>query len=339
MALFLYKNYLLSVFIISILGYALYKSIAIRRNFIANPNFRSLHQIPIPTGAGVVFSSICIACFFLEYTIGNVDKSLYLILLIGGVFSIIIGFVDDTVGLSPSKKLLAQICLSGLSIFCLDGGSILNIPYLPAWVNAVICWIGLLWLINLYNFIDGIDGLAAGGGLFFCVSAMVLIFLSQSTQGEIFLPLALVGTCLATFLVFNFPKASLFMGDSGSIFLGFFFGVIIVYTVNHGAISLFTWLILFGYFAGDTTLTTITRIFMVKKWYGAHRSNAYQNIARISGSHVKVLSGVLAYKIFWLFPIALLSIFYPDYNFVLLLLAYLPVAFFVYCYGPRLSSS
>jgi Fuc2NAc and GlcNAc transferase len=339
MTLFLYKNYILSALIISIFGYALYKSIASRCNFIANPNFRSLHQIPIPTGAGVVFSSICIACFFLEYTIGEVDKSFYLILLIGGVFSVIIGFVDDIVGLSPSKKLLAQICLSGLSIFCLDGGSILNIPFFPAWINAVICWVGLLWLINLYNFIDGIDGLAAGGGLFFCISAMVLIFLSQHIQGETFLPLALVGTCLATFLLFNFPKASLFMGDSGSIFLGFFFGVIIVYTVNHGAISLFTWLILFGYFAGDTTITTITRIFMVKRWYGAHRSNAYQNIARISGSHVKVLSSIIAYKIFWLFPIALASIFYPDCSAALLLMAYSPVIFFVYCYGPRLSSS
>ena len=339
MAPFLYKNYLLSVFIVSILGYALYKSIAISCNFIANPNFRSLHQNPIPTGAGVIFSFICITCFFLEYTLGRADKSLYLILLIGGVFSAIIGFVDDTVGLSPSKKLLAQLCLSGLIVFCLDGGSILSISFFPAWINTAICWVGLLWLINLYNFIDGIDGLAAGGGLFFCISAMVLFFLSQHIQGEVFLPLGLVGTCLATFLLFNFPKATLFMGDSGSIFLGFFFGVIIVYTVNQGAISLFTWLILFGYFAGDTTITTITRIFMVKRWYGAHRSNAYQNIARISGSHVKVLSGILAYKIFWLFPIALASIFYPDCNFILLLVAYLPVVFFVYCYGPRFSSS
>ena len=339
MTLSLYKNYILSALIISILGYILYKSIASRYNFIANPNFRSLHQIPIPTGAGVIFSSICIACFFIEYTIGKVDGTLYSILLIGGVFSVIIGFIDDVVGLSSSKKLLAQLCLSGLSIIFLDGGNILKISFFPTWINAVICWVGLLWLINLYNFIDGIDGLAAGGGLYFCISAIALISLSQHIQGEIFFPLALVGTCLATFLLFNFPKASLFMGDSGSIFLGFFFGVIVVYTVNLGMISLCTWLILFGYFAGDTTATTISRIFMVKRWYGAHRSNAYQNFARISGSHVRVLSSILLYKIFWLFPIALGSIFYPDYNFVLLLVAYFPVIFFVYHYGPRFSSS
>lgn len=339
MTLFLYNYYIPAVIIISILGYTLYKSLAIKNNFFANPNFRTLHQIPIPTGAGVVFSSICIACFFLEYINGNVDKSLYLILLIGGVFSVITGFIDDIVGLSASKKLLAQLFLSSLSIFCLDGSSILNISFFPDWVNVVICWVGLLWLINLYNFMDGIDGLAASGGLFFCISAMALIFLSQHIQDEVFLPLTLVATCLSTFLLFNFPKASLFMGDSGSIFLGFFFGVIIVYTVNEGTISIFTWLILFGYFAGDTTTTTITRMLIVKKWYGAHRSNAYQNIARIYGSHVKILSIILTYKVLWLFPLAILSIVYPDYIFTFLLLAYLPVIFFVYHYGPRLSSS
>ena len=90
------------------------------------------------------------------------------------------------------------------------------------------------------------------------------------------------------------------MGDSGSVFLGYIFGALIVYSTSTGQISIWTWLVVFGYFLGDTTTTSLIRMFMVKKWYGAHRSHAYQNLARIYGSHIKVTSGVLLYHLVYL---------------------------------------
>lgn len=320
-------------------GILLYRSLAIHFGIVANPNFRSLHQAPIPTGGGLIFVGFFIGGVSIASQIELFNNDLLCALIIGGIFSVLIGFIDDVIGISPLKKLFAQLVLSGFVIFYLRGAGILCIPYLPDWLNIFVFWLGLLWLINLYNFIDGIDGLAAGGGLFLCIASIAIVLLAKNKSIEVLVLMSLLATCLGSFLIFNLPKASIFMGDSGSIFLGFFFGAMIVYTAKFEIITLWTWLILFGYFAGDTTTTTIIRMLSIKKWYGAHRSNAYQNLARISNSHAKVLFGVMAYKFIWLFPIALLSSINADYGFYYFLLAYLPVIFMTYKFGPRFSSS
>ena len=108
-------------------------------------------------------------------------------------------------------------------------------------------------------------------------------------------------------MLFNWPPASIFMGDSGSIFLGYLFGLYSI-TIIKDEISLWTWLVIFGYFFADTTVTQIARIILVKNFLKPHRSHAYQNLARITGSHLKVTGWVTFYHIFGCCPFNMDSI-------------------------------
>ena len=92
-------------------------------------------------------------------------------------------------------------------------------------------------------------------------------------------------------MLFNWPPASIYMGDAGSIFLGYLFGSLILLTVMVGAETIWTWLVVFGYFFNDISVPKIMRVILVKKWYLAHRIHAYQNLARITGSHPRLLVG------------------------------------------------
>jgi len=143
----------------------------------------------------------------------------------------------------------------------------------------------------------------------------------------------------SAFMLFNWPPASIFMGDAGSVFLGYLFGSLILVTVMMGDLSIWTWLVVFGYFFADTTVTQIMRVILVKKWYLAHRSHAYQNLARISGSHLKVTGGVVLYNLIWILPLTLWSALSPEMAFYAVALAVLPGVVVAYRYGPRLSSS
>ena len=148
--------------------------------------------------------------------------------------------------------------------------------------------------------------------------------------------LVLLASCFG-FLFFNWPKASIFMGDSGRIFLGFCFSSLIVYSVATNEVSLFTWLVAFGYYLADTSTTTILRIFLVKKWYGTHRSHAYQNLARIKDNHSIVTYGVLIYHLLWLLPLAILTVLKQDLALIIVICAYLPPILWTIRFGPLFS--
>ena len=180
--------------------------------------------------------------------------------------------------------------------------------------------------------------MAASGAVF--ISITLLISLVQSgSSSDLPVLLSLLAASSMAFLFFNWPPASVFMGDSGSVFLGYIFGALIVYSVSIGEVSFWTWLVVFGYFLGDTTTTTTIRVLRVKKWYGAHRSHAYQNLARIWGSHLKVTGGVLIYHLFWLLPLAIWSAQSPGGEPVAAVLALLPSVLWAIRYGPLLSSA
>ena len=106
-----------------------------------------------------------------------------------------------------------------------------------------------------------------------------------------------------------------------------------------GEISIWTWLVVFGYYFADTTVTQIMRLILVKKWYRAHRSHAYQNLARITGSHLKVSGGVVLYNVVWILPLTLWSAMKPETALLAVVLSITPGLIFSFKYGPMLSSS
>ena len=185
---------------------------------------------------------------------------------------------------------------------------------------------------------DGIDGMAASGAIFISLTLAIVLFLTNGSNEviDIFILIAIV---VSGFILFNWPPATIFMGDSGSIFLGYIFGSLLLFTVFNNDISVWSWLTVFGYFFADTIVTQIMRFILVRKWYLAHRSHAYQNLARITNSHLKVTTGVTLYNLVWIFPLTLWSALQPGMGFIAAILAIAPALVVAYKYGPVLSSS
>jgi len=326
---------LLGICLLSIVGTIFYRSFAIKHSILSNLNFRTLHQKPTPRGGGVIFSMIFALSVILFSSLNIIEKHLINVFGYGSILALLLGYIDDLIGISSLKKLLLQFFLVFwiLYFFSLTIFTQNEVFSLAFWLVVPIT---LVWLINAYNFIDGVDGMAILGAILISSTIILTLIFTSGFSDLMLLLLALLASCLG-FLFFNWPKASIFMGDSGSIFLGFCFSSLIVFSVTTNQVSIFTWLVVFGYYLGDTSTTTILRIFLVKKWYGSHRSHAYQNLARIKDNHFLVTSGVLIYHLFWLLPLAILTVFKQNMVLIIVICAYLPSILWTIRFGPLLS--
>lgn len=324
------------VFVLSFCGSAFYKSFAIRNRIFSNPNKRSLHQITKPSGGGVVFSLITVIFLFLFGLFEIIKFEHLMILGFGGIIATIFGFVDDIFDISAFIKLCIQIALSFWVIFWIDLNQFQALSWIPLWCLIPIISFLLVWTINLFNFVDGIDGLAASGSILACFSLIISLVILNDFSYLVIILSILLSSCLG-FLILNWPPSKMFMGDSGSIFLGYFFGALIIISVSDDSISLWTWIIIFSYFFGDTHSTIIMRIILTKKWYKPHRSHAYQNLARILDSHLKVTKWILVYNVIYVFPLVILSVTLEKWAPVFSVIAILPVFYFSFKYGPKYS--
>jgi Fuc2NAc and GlcNAc transferase len=151
--------------------------------------------------------------------------------------------------------------------------------------------IGIVWAINLYNFVDGIDGLAAGEAVTTGVIGG-LILLGMGHIGLAMISL-LIAAASGGFLPLNWAPAKLFMGDVGSGMLGYLFAVLAIASENANAVPLLIWVLLLGAFVFDATVTLCRRIIHGEKWYHAHHSHAYQRMVQAGRSHAQVSATVL----------------------------------------------
>src|SRR2546425_3604670 len=136
---------LFAAFISTVVGTRGYRSLAIRRGIIANPNFRSLHQRPIPRGGGIVFSLVCLSAITALWLAGMIGSNLALALVGGGAVATLVGFVDDTRQLRPRSKLLAQGALAAWVLVCFDLHPLIHLPQSPAFLDLAFSWLGLVW--------------------------------------------------------------------------------------------------------------------------------------------------------------------------------------------------
>jgi len=256
----------------------LYLSWARRRSILDRPNERSSHAIPTPRGGGVaIIVSFYLMLIILFYE-GLIESKLFFALLPGlGIAAI--GFIDDLKSLSPLLRLLSQILfatgaliiLGGLNLF--EGG------------NSSVLWFaltvfGMVWFINLYNFMDGADGYASMEAIFVALA----FYIFTKTEVTILLACAIVG-----FLFWNWPKAKVFMGDVGSTTLGFILIVIGIYFHNQTTIEIYYFLILTSLFWFDATLTILRRAIKREKLTTAHNKHLYQILIRSGYSHIHTL--------------------------------------------------
>jgi len=218
----------------------------------------------------------------------------------------LVGFWDDhkivksQLGQTPQKGLSAGIrfgvqCLAAIiSLFLIGEGGYLVQPWLSS-VPLPLCFlvlsIAIVWMINLFNFMDGSDGIAASEGLFvFAVGGYILFQYHAQEMATLAWGLAAL---LAGFLAWNWPIARIFMGDCGSYFLGFMVALYALISYKLFNVPLMIWVLLTGLFWFDATITLVRRILAGEEWRKPHRKHAYQRLLQSGWSHQSVLFGTI----------------------------------------------
>ena len=316
------------VALVSLALTALLRQYALRRSIIDIPNARSSHTVPTPRGGGVAivltfaFALVWLACVQLI----TVAESAAL--LGAGLLIAVIGFMDDHGHIAARWRLLGHFAAAIWTLSWLQGLPAITafgVTFDLGWAGHLLALFYLVWMLNLYNFMDGIDGLASLQAICACL-ALTLIYFLGGHQSMIWAPL-LLSVSVAGFLYWNFPPARIFMGDAGSGFLGIILGGLSIQAAWAGSEFFFAWLIMLGVFIVDATFTLIRRLARGDKVYEAHRSHAYQFASRQYGRHLPVSLAVAVINLVWLLPLALaVALFGLDAG-LGIVIAYLPLVF------------
>jgi len=252
-------------------------------DILDRPNERSSHRVATPRGGGIaVIGSVLIAWIVLARA-GSVRSGVFGITL-GAVWLAAVSWLDDLHGLSPVARLLTQAAAVAIGIFVLPGP-----PGLFYFIAIGLVWI---WWINLFNFMDGIDGLAGSEAA--AIGAGLLLFASVGAGVDPALqaPAAAVAGAAVGFLVWNWSPAKIFLGDVGSVPLGYVLGFLLLDLAVRGYWRIA--LILPLYFLADATITLTRRLLRGERVWLAHREHLYQQAVRRGLGHAAVVKRVIA---------------------------------------------
>lgn len=298
---------------------------------IDRPNERSSHSNPTPRGGGLAIVLTSALGILILLWWGVLDSRLALALLGGWLPIAFVGFMDDCGSLPVSMRLACHVAAAVWAIYFLGG-----LP--PLEIGAHVVDMGLLgdvlgvlaviWTLNLFNFMDGIDGIAASEAIFICWGGAFLTLMLGEGLAVPTVAL-LVGAACCGFLLWNWPPARIFMGDVGSGCLGFVIAILAVAAARESAIALVVWLILGGVFFTDATITLVRRIIRGERPYQAHRMHAYQWLARRWGGHLPVTLMIAVVNVLFLFPCAFLATMYTDLAWWILFTVLVPLGIVV----------
>jgi len=307
--------------LISVLVLALSASLtkAVRRSswmygLLDVPNERSSHIATTPRGGGIsIVIAATTALLCLRWL--NVLRTDVLLALIGGGTAVaVVGFLDDHHRVAAGIRLTVHACAALWALICLGGLPPLaighSVVYL-GWVGHGLALLGIVWTLNLFNFMDGIDGIA-GSEAVFIVCSGALLSLVHGQSAEILVLGLTFGAAALGFLLWNWPPATIFMGDVGSGYLGYVISVMAVAAARDNPAAVWIWLILGGVFFVDATVTLLRRAIRRERLHEAHRCHAYQRLARQWGSHRRVTITVILLNLGWLLPCALMAALCPD---------------------------
>ncbi|OVZ92066.1 glycosyl transferase [Yersinia frederiksenii] len=321
-------------FVVSVMLTYLLRVYALKNNIIDTPNSRSSHVIPTPRGGGVAIVVSFLIGIMLFYFQGYLALLPAVGLIISGGVIALVGFWDDHGHIAARWRLLAHFSAAAFLLFCLGGFPALTISGYTidlGLFGSVFGLLFLVWMLNLYNFMDGIDGLASAEAVIVCIGAIVIYLISGNhIELDSYLILWLLASTVLGFLLWNFPPAKIFMGDAGSGFLGLIIGSL---AISAGWIEtkfFFCWLILLGLFIVDATWTLVRRVLGGFKVYEAHRSHGYQIASRKFKRHLPVTLLAIAINVAWLFPIALLVGLNIVNPIIALIISYIPLLYVDY---------
>ena len=263
-------------------GLAAYIHLLTRRGTLEVAGPRSMHVAPLPTGAGIVLVPIILAGWYISPDVG--DQARLSVLLAAGCLALV-SWLDDMVRLPAVPRLLAHTVAVGVCLFQLSP-EWRAMPWLPLAVERLLEAVAWIWFINLFNFMDGIDGLAGSEAVAVTLGYIAIAGLTGWQGGSIWLA-ALIVTVMMGYLRWNLPPARVLMGDAGAIPLGFLLGWLILELAFAGYWA--SGLILPMYFCADATLTLLRRVRHGAWPSEPHREHFYQRAAQASGSHAPAL--------------------------------------------------
>lgn len=300
-------------FLLSLIATDLVRRYATKRSLLDIPNSRSSHTSPTPRGGGAAIVLTFFAAALLLALFKKLDESVLKGLLIGGGITALIGFIDDWRPQSPAIRfgvhVAAAVCIlsafGGISEQTLGHWGLRGV-----WIGNLLVVITLVWTTNLFNFMDGIDGIAACEAIFVLAAGAWINWLGSGNPALTPIMLCLAACCLG-FLRWNWPPARIFMGDVGSGFLGFSIAALGLAASKTGTIPIEVWAILGGVFLVDATITLLRRIVRGDRWFEAHRMHAYQRLARRWKGHLPVTAFVILVDVVWLLPWAILAVKFP----------------------------
>lgn len=277
-----------------------------RRRLVDVPGERSSHGEPTPTGGGIGLTVVMLIILLLLGLRQFLPMELVLATAAAVFVVAAAGWLDDHRQLAPGWRLLAQTLGAAAVVWALGGVPQLSLGVWSVSLGAVGSLLGVLgavWLINLYNFMDGVDGLAAAEGIF-VAGVMAALFWITGETGAALLAGALAGAC-SGFLFWNWSPARIFLGDVGSYSIGLLLAMLALYGERSGSLPLAVFLILAAVFLLDATFTLASRMMRGGRWYTAHREHAYQIPVASGLSHGQVVLGIGAINVLILLPAAL----------------------------------
>lgn len=258
------------------------------------PNERSSHVVPTPRGGGLAIAAVVLPGLLAGTLWGWLPMNVGVALLGGGVMVGIIGWLDDCYSLPAKPRLLVHVAAALWTLAWLGGFPRLDLGAgsvalgVAGWLVAAV---GIVWAVNFYNFMDGIDGIAGGEAVAVGVAGGVLLLRSGAAglAGIAFL----IAAASMGFLLWNWAPARIFMGDVGSGLLGYLFAGLAVASENAAAVPMLVWVLLLGVFVVDSTVTLVRRALDREAVFNAHRKHAYQRAVQAGWSHARVSTVVV----------------------------------------------
>ena len=260
-----------------------------RHDVLDRPNDRSSHAIPTPRGGGIAVIGAVIFAWLGVAAVGRVNSAVIAVCIAAALLAAVC-WIDDLYELSPAPRLMAQGAAVGIGLLAL--------PAAPSWERlsplVYLLGTGLLWMwwVNLFNFMDGIDGIAGSEAAIISAGLLLFAAFGSGTDATVaLLAAAILGASLG-FLLWNWSPASIFLGDVGSAPLGFLIGYVLIGLAIAGRWKIASILPL--YFFADATITLGRRALRGERIWQAHREHYYQQAIRHGLSHTAVVKRVIA---------------------------------------------
>ncbi len=288
------------------------------RGLLDYPEDRRVHQLATPRGGGLAL----VAGLSVSLVLGGLFapapdfywlQTLLLIGLLG-----LLGGGDDLLSLGIGVRLAGQVVIAAVMLYILGGVETISVGsvllYQPV-VLTGLALIGVIWLINLHNFMDGSDGLATMQAAWVGL-AFSWIFWRDYQAGAMLMSLGLAGSALG-FLVWNRPVARIFLGDIGSVVIGGLVAWLVLNALILDSASIWVSLVVCSVFVVDATATLLLRVRQGERWYTPHRRHAYQILIRSGWSHGRVLLLYTAINLLIVLPVTLWALARPELDYFL----------------------